>query len=289
MTQTKNRAGHLKRRVFKSAATSALALSALAGGVILSDGEAKAFGCTFDYTNNLPFPVGDPNPISILPPCQYGVYYDTNPIPTDKQIKFVKGPTSGTGDIEWKWIDKNGNGTWGAHPDLHVDEWHVDFDFNPDFNTVDPLNPFKPLGPNVSIFEYIVKIIPSPAPNDKAKVFQDVSLSAMFGPADGGASSVQKDIYTVINHAKGDFLGSIICLAPAAGGYSCGPNVELAPIYDKLYIVDTATYGGRTIDAYQNVFRQVPGPLPILGAGLALGSVRKLRNLTSRLKSYSMG
>ena len=42
MTQTEFRASHIGGRLFKSAATSALALSALAGGVMLSGGDAKA-------------------------------------------------------------------------------------------------------------------------------------------------------------------------------------------------------------------------------------------------------
>jgi hypothetical protein len=42
MTQTKTRASRFGGRLFKSAATSALALSALAGGVMLSGGEGKA-------------------------------------------------------------------------------------------------------------------------------------------------------------------------------------------------------------------------------------------------------
>jgi hypothetical protein len=45
MTQTKIGASHIGGRLFKSAATSALALSALAGGVMLSGGEAKAVAC----------------------------------------------------------------------------------------------------------------------------------------------------------------------------------------------------------------------------------------------------
>ena len=262
-----------------------MVLSALAGGVMFSGGEAKALTCDFDSSISQNFSIkscsdGTTNP---NPPLNGGtVYNDTwhetnNAVgifyPTDKQIKFISGPTGGKGDIEWKWIDVNGNGTWGAHPDLHVDEWHVDVDFNPDFNT-----PAPGIGANPSVFEYIVRITPSPAPNNKAIWFQDVALGAIFGPSNGGASSVKKDIYSVLNHGKGDYLGMIICSAPAIGGSSCGPNVEL-PLntYDKLYVVDTATFGGRTIDAYQNVFRQTPGPLPVLGAGAAFGFTRKLR------------
>ncbi|MFO0030649.1 MAG: hypothetical protein ACK54Z_00140, partial [Cyanobacteriota bacterium] len=49
MTQTTTRASHFKGRVFKSAATSALALSALAGGITFSGGEAKAADCYLPF------------------------------------------------------------------------------------------------------------------------------------------------------------------------------------------------------------------------------------------------
>ena len=51
--------------------------------------------------------------------------------------------------------------------------------------------------------------------------------------------------------------------------------------YKELYIIDTAvnpTGSGKLIDSYQNAYTQVPGPLPILGAGAAFGFSRKLRN-----------
>jgi hypothetical protein len=42
------------------------------------------------------------------------------------------------------------------------------------------------------------------------------------------------------------------------------------------------------IMAISNSFTQVPAPLPILGAGAAFGSIRKLRKFSSRLKTFSM-
>ena len=44
-----------------------------------------------------------------------------------------------------------------------------------------------------------------------------------------------------------------------------------------------------TIMSISNTFTQeVPAPLPILGAGAAFGSIRKLRKFSSRLKTFSM-
>ena len=44
-----------------------------------------------------------------------------------------------------------------------------------------------------------------------------------------------------------------------------------------------------TIIAISNTYTQTPAPLPILGAGVAFGSIRKLRKLSARLKTFSMG
>lgn len=38
------------------------------------------------------------------------------------------------------------------------------------------------------------------------------------------------------------------------------------------------------LNSVTNTFRQVPGPLPVLGAGLAFGSIHKLRKFSSELK-----
>jgi hypothetical protein len=51
------------------------------------------------------------------------------------------------------------------------------------------------------------------------------------------------------------------------------------------WILDPAT---GTIMSISNTYQQVPAPLPILGAGAAFGSIRKLRKFSSRLKTFSM-
>jgi hypothetical protein len=43
-----------------------------------------------------------------------------------------------------------------------------------------------------------------------------------------------------------------------------------------------------TIMSISNSYTQTPAPLPILGAAAALGSLRKLRKFSSRLKTFSM-
>jgi hypothetical protein len=51
------------------------------------------------------------------------------------------------------------------------------------------------------------------------------------------------------------------------------------------WILDPAT---GTVMSISNTYQQVPAPLPILGAGAAFGSIRKLRKFSSRLKTFSM-
>ena len=56
----------------------------------------------------------------------------------------------------------------------------------------------------------------------------------------------------------------------------------------KIWVRDTwgATVGG--LDNVTNDFSQVPAPLPLLGAGAAFGSIRKLRKFSSQLKTFSL-
>jgi hypothetical protein len=66
-------------------------------------------------------------------------------------------------------------------------------------------------------------------------------------------------------------------------------HYDLAVGLSELYILDTATPGtvgnGGMIDNYQNTFtQQVPGPLPILGAGAAFGYTRKLRRRVKAMR-----
>lgn len=263
MTQTKTRASHFKGRLFKSAATSALALSAVAAGAILSGGEAKALQCNFVQGTT-----GD----QTFTDCSYGVYYDTNPAPSDKQIKFIKGPTTNnvitpplTGTVDW-YVQQGPKGP----------VWQVDVDWGPNID-------FNAGQPGQSIFEYIVKI------TDPHYYFDKVSLDSTFGFSPNNAS-VKKEIYTVVDHGPGTLKATLDCIA----GNICPVEVDISDHHlQALFIRDTAATDGQLIDNYQNSFTQktkkVPAPLPILGAAAAFGSVRKARKFSAHLKSFSMG
>ena len=251
MTQSKTGASHIGGRLFKSAASSALALSALAGGVVLSGGEVKAFNCTFDQAGT-----------GTCEPLINNTWIDPNIMAADpfndKQLWLFDHPSDGIGDIEWS--TQNTPPMPGSPPV----EWHVDVDFNPDYNG------------GVSVFNYAIKI------DHPTFVFKEVALTTAVTP--GTTYSTVKDVFAAT-------------LDPTTGAPVCGARIAQLtnppspdgwdPIGGKVICVtDTLTVQPLTgnVDMYQNAFRQVvPGPLPILGAGAAFGFSRKLR---SRIKAF---
>lgn len=303
MSQLNTRLGRLRARL-APLATSALAMSVIAGGAMLAGGEAKAFTCTFgagvingcNYgaqwlgAPGSPIPPG-PGPVPVVNPPFYNTWYETNIehnnqlfyYPTDKDIFFIQGPTAGSGVIDWAWEDANNSGTWLIPPDPHSDDtWSVDVDFAPPLGTP----------PGQSLFEYVVIIdkgqggMPHLPINPGNDWFEDVQLtSARFAPPPGGTpAQVTKTVWEAIctssvpggmfdSCTKGTLLGTLI---------NSG-QLDLTPFkVDKLYIEDLATPNDGQIDNYENIYRQVPGPLPILGAGAAFGFSRRLR---SRVKA----
>lgn len=187
----------------------------------------------------------DTNINSFLNPTPY--YF-----PTDKQIKLAQSHAGLNGVINFDWIDVNGNGTWRIPPDPHsTDIWA--------FYTL-----LNPTNPPASTQEYFVRI------TDPDYYFEDVLLGALLV----GDASVSKDVYTVVGGGKGSLLGSLSYNANT----TITPALELHG-YRELYIVDTIDSGiNGAIGFYTSGFRQeVPAPLPLLGAGTALGFCRTLR------------
>jgi|GEM_PF-2099437 hypothetical protein len=328
MSPFKQQAFGVGMRLFKSLATSTVALSAVAGGLALTGQEAKAFNISFNggllgpdafpggvatygmqWTGGGPGLLANPGPV---PPAINKPYtkqwYDTNfqgtrtqPgfyfYPTDKRIWFVDkntlvnnpitsgmgGPSTGSGDVEWTWQDVNNNGDWRIPtPDPHsVDEWHVDVDFGPDLDGAD----------GTSQFDYVIRIenrsidypgeVPPPLPGNL--FFEDVTLSGAIktditpGPISG---VVTKEIYEAVwNATLGDYTPGTLISTLMIDRNTAQDNYTFlgSQKYDRLYIRDIANANDDMIDNYANIYRQVPGPLPILGAGAALGFSRKLR------------
>jgi hypothetical protein len=235
-------------RLLRSSATATIALSTLAGGILVAN-SAKANTCIFagGFVNG----------------CEHGIPYqdwhETNKHtatlphpynPTDKQIFFKQGPTAGAGTIAWVWHDINNSGTWLIPPDPHsIDQWHVEVDFD------------TQLVGAVSTLKYDIRVTGVDQP------FKDVTLIA-----DTVNGTMKKYIYD----SEGGNL-----LATLTNGQTWTPTSK----YYSLHIVDEADATLDAIEGYQNIYRQVPGPLPILGAGAAFGFSRKLRGRIKAIRT----
>jgi hypothetical protein len=138
-------------------------------------------------------------------------------------------------------------------PDSHP--WHVDVDLAG--NDTDG-----------GFLEYTVKIIGS----------NDFFVSAaLMGAIQSNNPSVNKKIYS-----DSSFTTQIcdITIGPSAN-QTC--NIS----GNQIWVKDTWV-SGQGVDNFSNDYQQTPAPLPILGAGAAIGSIRKLRKFSSRLKTFSM-
>jgi hypothetical protein len=151
------------------------------------------------------------------------------------------GPTVGAGNVV---LTNPGITPLG---DVHAVE--VDF--------VDELSDTTP-----GIFEYRLKIDPS-SPN----IYSKAQLSwadALGFPV----SSVTKSIYS------DSLFANLIGSTSTNGGII--DILALAPGTTDIWVRDNYTSGG-ALDYIRNDFAQVPGPLPLLGAGTAFGLSRRLR------------
>jgi hypothetical protein len=244
----------LRNRLSKALPRVALAASALVGGAsLLSGGQAKAFICSFG---------GAPMPPTA---CQTGMWYPSNPT-SDKLVKFLNLPSKGTGSIKFDYDDN-------PPPGLSLlDLWEVDVDYNADLMPAD----------GVSTFDYLIKI-------DKSvphfPYFRDVSL----GGGINGDASLTKEIWSTNGNGVKQTLLHTLIDDPFNSVNDLHYNLLPTHALDELYIFDTSNPGtianGGLVNNHQNTFRQVPGPLPLLGAGAAFGYTRRLRR---RLKATSL-
>jgi hypothetical protein len=107
--------------------------------------------------------------------------------------------------------------------------------------------------------------------------FKDVELDTMHAGSGTKANKIVKDA-----------LGSTIASLESINGMADGPD----PISGTfIHVTDSWEINPATgsISSISNTYTQVPAPLPLLGAGAAFGSIRKLRKFSSRLKTFSMG
>ncbi|MEB3155812.1 MAG: hypothetical protein VKO26_00040 [Cyanobacteriota bacterium] len=223
-----------KGRLAKSAAFSALALSTLAGSVMLSGGDAQA-AC------------GDPLPTTcdVLDPTftpsthrKFAAVIDRSELPTTALIS-----------LEW---------TGSIYPNSQV-EIVTDF-----------LN--APITGAPRTARYTVGDL---TPGFGIDGF-DLGFLGM-NPVSGVNPRVIKEIFD--NDA---FSGTpILTLIQDGPGFTAVTDV---PRRSQYWIRDTFIPGDGNINESTNTVRNVPGPLPILGAGAAFGFSRKLRG---RIKATS--
>jgi hypothetical protein len=217
------------------------------------------FECNFDATN-------PNNPCSKALPITLG---DKLLTLNGADSSIYQLPTVGSGVIQFTWQD------FGVGP--ADDLWKVVVDFRPDL--------FAPLSPSAGVFKYTLEV----ADPSLGYVFKDVGLdSDKFG--DGGNTTVVKNLPN----------GYIVGTLDSQNGANVPPKVFTGDftsiaVIDDYSIVKNA---GDTIvlDRFVNSFTQrstfipppsdVPGPLPVLGAGAAFGFSRRLR---SRLKAARQG
>lgn len=213
------------RRLFQSAATSALALSALAGGVMLSGGEAKAVDSCTPQT------------------------------PTGNSCTFNEPGISGNPQITDTLTIIQGFGAQTEHLDLTGDKL-------PDYQTtIDINNGANP--PFAGIGIYNIDKFPG-TPN---LWFDKVRLQYIIGT---GNPTVTKEVCAGSYLPNGNCNGTILGTISTNGGVLMLPNK-----YSSIGLKDTVV--GGTVNHINNDLRNVPGPLPILGAGAAFGFSRKLR------------
>ena len=165
----------------------------------------------------------------------------------DKTLKVIKAPTAGSGTVQFTEQTKN--------------VWVVDVDF------IQDLMAFAE-----GSFEYEIEIDPAPANNF---YFKEAGLAIIGPPVNSPVFSATKTAtgmippMLMVDQIKDKQVGSF------------------ASLLKKISVVDTYKVTTGSVNSFQNSYTQiesfappdeVPGPLPLLGAGAAFGFSRRLRN-----------
>jgi hypothetical protein len=153
--------------------------------------------------------------------------------------------------------------------------WELDLDFSIDRSAV-----------SSGFLDYKLDI------TDPLRVFNVASLSTLLTPVQPfplGDFEVTKSIYS-----DPGFSNLLLKLTNDEVPPPAGTLVANGSIFGQktIYVRDTWSIPAGSnviIDEVENSYTQVPAPLPLLGAGAVLGSIRKLRKFSSQLKTFSMG
>jgi hypothetical protein len=155
--------------------------------------------------------------------------------------------------------------------------WELDLDFSIDRSAV-----------SSGFLDYKLDITDT----DPLWVFNIASLSTLLTavqPFPLGDFEVTKSIYS-----DPGFSNLLLKLTNDEVPPPAGTLVANGSIFGQktIYVKDTWSIPAGSnviIDEVENSYTQVPAPLPLLGAGAVLGSIRKLRKFSSQLKTFSMG
>jgi hypothetical protein len=170
----------------------------------------------------------------------------------DKTLKLVTLPTTGAGTIQFN----------EATPGI----WVVDVDFILDL-----------VAGASGIFEYDLEIDPTPG---NSAYFSEAGL-AIIGPPVGSP------MFEVKKQVKESVTG-LFPLMLFADQANTNEFDSFGGLVKKISVVDTYSVAVGSINSFQNSYTQkeltpppdteVPGPLPLLGAGAAFGFSRRLRH-----------
>jgi hypothetical protein len=232
-------------------------------------------GATVLGAAGLGLSAGQANANTIVRTCWFGTQIigvsecGANPYTLgDKQITYLENPTSSdAGEIEFTWDD---NGTPNPHPypQFLDDTWTVDTFFTP--NVIGG----SPGGTNGTL-KYKLSIVDLPSHGPNPLVFDKVNLNwaAVMGPNVTVTKQVFSDAFTT----------NILTLTGNGSmGHISAWNLK------NIWILDTYNVpAGEGLDNFNNAFTQVPGPLPLLGAGTAFGFSRRLRRRSKQ--RFSLG
>ena len=197
---------------------------------------------------------------ALTTPCSFGGNVDAancvagpydSDLPSDKQITLITqnpnggfGPTTGQGTVDFDWIPLPPAGFGG-------DLWEVDVDFDADLS-----------GQVSGSFDYGISI------TDPSRTFAQVRLKV---DVLAGNPTVTKSIYS--DDAFTNLLSQITVTGDGRSGF-----LPLPSNYQTLWVRDSYVVPeGAVLSSFQNTYTQVPGPLPLLGAGTAFGFSRRLR------------
>lgn len=167
----------------------------------------------------------------------------------DKIFTAISGPTLGVGVID---LDVT------PVPNHKSGLYQVDIDF-------DPLFVNNSSAPVSGIFKYKVDIVNSPLFFDTASLLWA-----------GQNSSVTKKIYS-------DAFTNLVQTLSINGDEKSIPGALTSIWVEDTYTVQPGGY----LDNVVNGYTQVPGPLPLVGAGAAFTFSRRLRRRTK--KAYKLG